>query len=259
MILASSSAVFNWDVAWQYRDALLAGFGVAMETAAVALVVSVVVGLIVALGRMSRTPVRYLAALYINLFRGFPIIVSVLWVYFGLSLLVGVNFSPFQAGVVALVLLYSAFIAEIYRAALEAINKGQREAGLAMGLNRFQVFLRVVLPQATRIAIPNIGSMFIGMVKDTSVLFTIGLGELIYVTQSAVSNTYQPFVLYTVAAAFYIVTAFILDFLFRVFERTLAKPARGRLAGLLTMRQTRRALAIANGAPGVLSGPLPQG
>ncbi len=246
MILASSAA-FNWSVAWQYHGALLAGFGVAMECAALALVISVAVGLVVALGRMSRSPVRFLAALYINLFRGCPIIVSVLWVYFGLSLLLGINFSPLQAGVIALVLLYSAFISEIYRAALEAIHKGQREAGLAIGLHRFQVFLRVVLPQATRIAIPNIGSMFIGMIKDTSVLFTIGLGELIYVTQSAVSNTYQPFVLYTVAAGFYVVAAFILDFLFRLVERVLVKPAKGPLAEWLTGRQTRRAKAIADG------------
>ncbi len=245
MILASS-VVFDWGTAWQYRNVLLAGLGTAMECAAVAIVLAVVVGLVVALGRMSRTPVRYLAAAYVNVFRGCPILVTALWVYFGLSVLFGINFSPFQAGVIALLLIYGAFIAEIYRAALEAIQKGQREAGLAIGLHRFQVFLRVVLPQATRIAVPNIGSMFIGMIKDTSVLFAIGVTEIIYVTQNAISATYQPFVLYTVAAGFYIVVAFVLDFLFRLVERSLSKPPRGQMAALLTARQTRRALGVVN-------------
>src|SRR5439155_1575705 len=96
-------------------------------------------------------------------------------VYFGWSLILGLSFTVFQAGVIALVLLYGAFISEIYRAALEAIPRGQREAGLALGMRPIRVFLQIVLPQATKIAIPNIGSMFIGMVKDTSTFTVIGL------------------------------------------------------------------------------------
>ena len=107
-----------------------------------------------------------------------------IWVYFGLSLVFGINFSVFQAGVIALVLLYSAFISEIFRAALQAIPRGQREAGLALGMHPLRVFGRVILPQATKIAIPNIGSMFIGMVKDTSTFTVIGLLEVVHVTQN---------------------------------------------------------------------------
>ncbi len=99
---------------------------------------------------------------------------------------------------IALDLLYSAFIAEIYRAALEAIPRGQREAGLALGMRRSRVFAAVVLPQATKIAMPNIGSMFIGMVKDTSVLYVIGLTEVVrYRPEHQLASTFQPFVLYT--------------------------------------------------------------
>ena len=104
-----------------------------------------------------------------------PALVTALWVYFGVSIFVGVNFTVFQAGVISLTLLYSAFISEIYRAALLAIPRGQREAGAALGMRPHRVFLQIVLPQATKIAIPNIGSMFIGMVKDTSVFMAIGL------------------------------------------------------------------------------------
>jgi ABC-type amino acid transport system permease subunit len=160
-------------------------------------------------------------------------------VYFGWSLLLGINFSVFQAAVIALVLLYSAFIAEIYRAALEAIPRGQREAGLAVGMSSLKVFMRITLPQATKIAVPNIGSMFIGMVKDTSVFTIIGLLELTRVTQNINSITFQPFVLYTGAAALYVLAAFAIDFVFRLIEKSLTTPPRGRMAHAMHSRRRR--------------------
>lgn len=251
----NTHVTFDWNVAWQYRDQLLAGLGVAFEVAIVALVISVVVGLIVALARMSRPPATWIASLYVNVFRGIPALVSVLWVYFGWSLLLGINLTPFQAGVVALVLLYGAFIAEIYRAALQAIPKGQREAGLAAGMSHFRVFLHVTLPQATKIAVPNIGSMFVGMIKDTSVFSVVGLLEVIRVTQNIESQAFQPFVLYTVAAALYVAVTFILDFVFRLIERSLTKPPSGSLSRLLTIRQQRRLELIAIRAGSIDSAP----
>jgi ABC-type amino acid transport system permease subunit len=149
--------------------------------------------------------------------------------------------------VIALVLLYGAFIAEIYRAALQAIPRGQREAGLAVGMHPIRVFLQIVLPQATKIAIPNIGSMFIGMVKDTSTFTVIGLLEVVRVTQNLNSTTFQPFVLYTAAAGVYVVTAFVLDFVFRAIEKSLATPPHGRISSALTSRRRRRVdLVVAN-------------
>ena len=236
---------YQWSLVWQYRAALLHGLLVALEVAAVALVLSVSIGLILALARMGKPPLTWLVALYINVFRGVPALVSVIWVYFGLSLVIGINFSVFQAGVIALTLLYSAFIAEIFRAALEAIPRGQREAGLALGLRSGRVFTAVVLPQATKIALPNIGSMFIGMVKDTSTFTVIGLTEVVRTTQNINSVTFQPFVLYSAAAAFYVAVAFIVDFVFRTVEKTMQTPPRGRLARLATRRRRRRVEAIA--------------
>ena len=212
----------------------------ALKIASVAIVISVVVGLLVALARMGKPPLSWIATFYVNVFRGVPALVSALWVYFGLSLLLGINFTVFQAGVLALVLLYGAFISEIYRAALEAIPRGQREAGLALGLSRPRTFVQVILPQATKIAIPNIGSMFIGMVKDTSVFTIIGVLEIVRVTQNLNSLYFQPFVFYSAAAVIYVVIAFVLDFLFRGIERVLATPPKGRLARAAKARQRRR-------------------
>ncbi len=249
------ATTFDWSIAWQYRSQILAGLATALEVAAAALAISVVVGIVLAVGRMSKPPISWLATLWVNVFRGIPALVSVLWVYFGWSLILGINLTVFEAGVVALVLLYGAFIAEIYRSALEAVPKGQREAGLAVGLHRSRVFVHVILPQATKIAVPNIGSMFIGMVKDTSVFSVIGLLEVIRVTMNVESVTYQPFVLYTVAAGVYVVAAFLIDFLFRLIERTLAKPATGTLSRLLTGRRRRHVERIAGGtAVGATSG-----
>jgi His/Glu/Gln/Arg/opine family amino acid ABC transporter permease subunit len=233
-------ATYQWSLIWDHKVDFLNGLKVALEVSLVAMVLSVGLGILLALARMSRPPVSWLAAGYINVFRGVPALVSVLWVYFGLSLVLGINLSVFEAGVIALALLYSAFIAEIYRAALEAIPRGQREAGLATGMAPLRVFMRIILPQATKIAIPNIGSMFIGMVKDTSVFTIIGLLEVVRVTQNINSITFQPFVLYTAAAGLYVIAAFTIDFVFRAVEKSLATPPKGGIAQALHGRRRRR-------------------
>jgi His/Glu/Gln/Arg/opine family amino acid ABC transporter permease subunit len=238
------AAVLNWSYAWHSRGALLHGLLVALEVSAVSLALSVVVGLLLAVMRISRSPLSWLAATYINVFRGVPVIVTALWVFFGFSEVTGVNFSVFVAGVISLTLLYSAFISEIYRSALEAIPRGQREAGLALGMGRLRVFVSVVLPQATKIAIPNIGSMLIGMVKDTSVLFVIGLTELVATAQNLASVSYEYFTLYTAAAILYIAVAFLVDFAFRTIEKTMQTPPRGHLARAAKGRRRRHVEAI---------------
>jgi His/Glu/Gln/Arg/opine family amino acid ABC transporter permease subunit len=237
-------AAYDWSLVWDNRGALLDGLLTAAEVAAVALLLSVVLGLMLALARMSKPPVSWLAALYVNVFRGVPALVSVIWVYFGVSLVIGVTFSTFQAGVIALTLLYSAFIAEIYRAALLGVARGQREAGLALGMHPLRVFASVTLPQATKMAIPNIGSMFIGMIKDTSTFTVIGLLEVVRVTQNINSTYFQPFVLYTAAAGLYVAVAFLVDFIFRAIETAMESPPRGRIAHLLTRRKRRRVAAV---------------
>lgn len=233
-------ATYDWSLVWENRESFFRGLLVAIEVAAVALVLSVIVGLVLALARMSKPPFSWLAMIYVNVFRGVPALVSVLWVYFGISLLLGINFTVFQAAVIALVLLYGAFISEIYRAALQAIPRGQREAGLAVGMHPIRVFVQVILPQATKIAIPNIGSMFIGMIKDTSTFTVIGLLEVARVTQNINSVTFQPFVLFTAAAAMYVGATFFFDFLFRVIEKSLTTPPGGGIAGAVTRRRRQR-------------------
>jgi His/Glu/Gln/Arg/opine family amino acid ABC transporter permease subunit len=237
-------ASYDWGLVWDHRGDFAHGLLTALEVAGLAIVISVVVGLLLAMARMGKPPLSWVAAFYINVCRGLPVLVTSLWVYFSLSLVLGINFTVFEAGVICLVLLYGAFIAEIYRAALEAIPRGQREAGMALGMNPVRVFVQIVLPQATKIAIPNIGSMLIGMVKDTSVLTVIGLTELLRVGQNLNSVTFQYFVIFTSIGIIYVVVAFALDFLFRSIERTLATPPRGKVALLVSHRRRKRVAAV---------------
>jgi His/Glu/Gln/Arg/opine family amino acid ABC transporter permease subunit len=232
--------MYDWGLIWQHHAALVNGLLVAIEVSLLALVISVVGGLLLAMMRMSRPPVSWIAVAYINIFRGVPALVSVIWVYFGVSLLIGVDFTVFEAGVIALSLLYSAFMAEIFRSALSAIPNGHREAGNALGMRPIRVFFSVILPQAIKIALPNIGSMFIGMMKDTSTFTVIGLLEVVRVTQNLVSQTFQPFVLYTAAAGIYVIAAFAIDLLFRLVEGAYASPPRGVISRLLRSRRQQR-------------------
>jgi His/Glu/Gln/Arg/opine family amino acid ABC transporter permease subunit len=230
----------DWGLIWKDRGQLLDGLRVAIEVAGVALVISVFAGLLLAVMRMSKPPFTWIAWLYINIFRGIPALVTALWVFFGLSLVLGLNLSVFQAGVITLTLLYSAFIAEIYRAALSAVPSGFREAGHALGMRSSRVFVSVTLPQATKIAVPNIGSMFIGMVKDTSTFTLIGMMEVVRVTQDLEATAFQPFVLYTAAAGVYVFAAFVLDFVFRTIEKALTTPPSGGMSSLLKRRRRQR-------------------
>ena len=148
-------------------------------------------------------------------------------------------------------MLYSAYLAEIFRAALNGRAPRSAEAGLALGLKRWQVFFRVTIPQAARIALPNIGSMLIGMVKDTSTFMVIGLVEVVYVSESIVSTTFEPFVIYTAAAALYVIVAFAIDFTFRILEQAVGGRATGRMAVLLTARRRKRLTALALGGTAI--------
>ena len=235
---------YDWSLIWDYRGDLLRGLLTALQVSAVALVIATAAGMGLAMLRIGKAPLSWIAAIYINVFRGMPALVTVIWIYFGVSLLLGVNFTVFQAGVIALSLLYSAFMAEIFRSALQAVPPGHREAGLALGMRDGRIFFSVVAPQAFKIALPNIGSMFIGMIKDTSTFTVIGLLEVVRVTQNINAQTFQPFVLYTAAAVIYVLAAFAVDILFRLLEASISSPPRGRVSKLLRGRKQRRIQAL---------------
>jgi His/Glu/Gln/Arg/opine family amino acid ABC transporter permease subunit len=240
---------FNWDVVVQNQDLLWAGVRYTLWIATVAMALSLVLGLLVAVLRLSAfPPLAWLAAAYINVFRAIPLFVFIIYVYYGVSIAVGINFEPVTAGIIALTLQYGAWMAEIFRSGIQAVPKGQREAASSLGMGRARIFASVVLPQALRIVIPPTGNMFIGMVKDSSLVSIIGVAELVRTTQLLVSQTFRPFEFYTAAVLVYLAVTLVLSYAVKVLERRLAledpRASRRRSRGLLARRRLRRLEAL---------------
>jgi len=215
---------FDWSVPFTYFPALMTGLLVTLKVSAISELVGIALGLIVALCRMSPLGLlRYPAVAYIDFLRGIPILVMLLWVYYGFSILFGVNFSQKQAAVLGLGCSYSAYIAEIFRSGIQAVPVGQREAGRTLGLAGWQVMVYVVLPQAVRIIIPPMGNTVISMLKDSSLVAIIAVSDLMRQTMVAASETFRPFELYAAAAVIYYLLTFLTARIITLIERRLAR------------------------------------
>jgi len=218
---------FAWNVVSEYRVWLFEGVILTLKIALVSMAFAMVFGLLVALLRMSPIwLVRTLASLYISIFRAIPPLVFILWMYYGVTLVTGLNIESFWSGVICLSLQYAAWLAEIYRSGLQAVDKGQREAALSTGLSRTRAFAKVIWPQAWRIIIPPIANNFVGIIKDSSLVGVIGLNELMRQSQIATSLTFRPFELYTAAMVIYIVLTLAIARMASLLEQRAARSLR---------------------------------
>jgi His/Glu/Gln/Arg/opine family amino acid ABC transporter permease subunit len=216
---------FQFDVVFSQWRWIAAGLGMTLFISVVSMVLALGVGLVVALMSLSRLgPVRWMADAYVQIFRGIPLLVFIIWMYYGVSMVVGINFSPIAAGVVCFTLQYGSWLSEIFRGGVQAIGRGQREAAASLGLSAPQTFTAVVLPQAIRIVLPSVGNMFVGMVKDSSLVSVIGVFELMRQAQLAVSLTFRPFEFYTATAVIYIAVTFAIARVLALVERRLRVP-----------------------------------
>ena len=229
----------RWSVVWQYRDLLWAGVQVTIFIATIAMILAMVGGLLFALARLSTfKPLAWFAAVYINVFRAIPQLVFIVYIYYGVSIVTGVNFEPITAGIVALSMQYSAWLAEIFRAGIQSVPKGQLEAALSIGMGRIQAFMTIVLPQAFRNVIPPTGNMAVGMIKDSSLVSIIGVFELLRRTQILISQTFRPFEFYTAIVLIYLLLTLAVAGGVRLIEKkytlvdplAATRPARGPLA-----------------------------
>jgi glutamine transport system permease protein len=199
------------DLIRQSLPSLIAGAGVTLQLTAIAIVIGMVGGSLIGIARLSASPiVSLLARLYVDFFRGTPLLIQIFMIYFGLPAVIkdaGFKFSlsQFAAAILALSLNSAAYIAEIVRAGIQSIELGQREASESLGLGAVQTMRYVIFPQALRRMIPPLGNEFISMLKDTSLVAIIGSEELFRNGQMIVAATYQPFVIYTTVAIVYLV------------------------------------------------------
>lgn len=198
-----------------FGPALAAGALMTVQLALSALCLGLVLGLLGALAKTSPyKPLQWLGGTYSTLVRGIPELLWVLLIYFGtvngmraLGDVLGIKdlaLNAFAAGVIALGLCFGAYATEVFRGAILAIPKGHREAGLALGMSRTRIFVRLILPQMWRIALPGLGNLFMILMKDTALVSVIGLEEIMRHAQIAVGFTKQAFTFYMVAAFMYL-------------------------------------------------------
>jgi His/Glu/Gln/Arg/opine family amino acid ABC transporter permease subunit len=214
---------YDWSVIPRSIPFFERGLLITVRIALLSVVFSLALGLVIALIRMAPAPFGLIGFVYIQVFRALSLYVYILFIYFGVAAAVGLNLDPIPAGVVSLTLLNSAYMAEIYRAAIQAIDPGQREAARSLGLGGIQTFATVVFPQAWRIAIPSLVNQFTDIIKDSSVVALIGAPDLMYQTIERVSFYQRPFEFYTTVAAIYLVLVVIVAQLARRLERRLQR------------------------------------
>ena len=185
------------------------------------LIFALPLGFVVAKGKMTRIrPVRWLTDLYIQIMRGTPLILQLIFFYFAPFYLFGVSYDRFTACIVAFVVNYSAYFAEIYRAGLQSIDRGQHEAAKVLGFTRPYTFFHIILPQVIKKIMPALGNEVITLVKDTALAQTIGVAELFRVAQTASSREFSTVPIF-IAGIFYFVMNYIVSRLFSIAERKL--------------------------------------
>jgi len=187
-----------------------------------AIVISVIVGLLVALPGLSKIKgLRRFNRVYVELVRAVPILVMILWVYYGMPQLLGITITVFWAGVIALALSDSAFEAEIFRAGIQSIDKGQYEAAHTVALNYVDTMRFIILPQAIRRILPALGNQLVYMLKMSSLVSVIGMEELTRKANQLVVTEYRPLEIYTVLLLEYLVLILIVSSGVRWLERRL--------------------------------------
>ena len=184
-------------------DGFLQGAALTVFVTAASMVFALALGVAAALGRLSANPITFaLATFYGSLFRGTPLIVQVLIIYLALPD-IGIVLTGLKAGIIALSLNYGAYLSEMIRGGVIAVPQGQREAAMALGLSRWQIALKVVIPQATRVIIPPAGTQVVAMLKDSSLVAQLGLFELNFLAQSYGRSTYHYMEMLISAAVIY--------------------------------------------------------
>ncbi|MFO1055963.1 MAG: amino acid ABC transporter permease [Dongiaceae bacterium] len=218
-------ASLNFSVLWQYREPLLRGLATTLEAMAVAAPAGMVLGSLLAVVAQSRRRwLRGLVAAYVELWRDTPLLVQLVWFHFALPTLTGVPTSVMVSGLVVLTLNVTAYFTEVVRAGIEAVDPGQHEAAMALGLPPVLRWRKVVLPQALRMVVPPLAGLVISLLKATAILSALTVNELMRVTVQLANYTFQPVELLTAAAVIYILLGMGLGQLFRLLEARLRLP-----------------------------------
>jgi len=201
---------------------LLSGMGVTIYISVISITISMILGFVVAIPSLAKNKfLTYINIGYVEIVRAIPLLVLILWIYYGLPIMTGLSFSPFVSGIIALAISESAFQAEIFRAGINSIKKSQWEAGSSLGLTFYKRLRLVILPQAIKNILPALGNQFVYVLKMSSLVSIIGIADLTRKANELVVSTYRPLEIYTFLILEYLILILIVSFFVRKLEKKL--------------------------------------
>lgn len=232
----NSNYVFNWNILspadprGASNSAFLArGFWATVSISTLAALISFTIGLLVALlGIAKKRWLFYVSRVYVEFFRSIPLLVMILWVYYGLPILTGVQFGVYVTGLICLALSDSAFTAEIFRSGLQSVKEGQGQAARSLGLSPFQTMRLVILPQVVRAVLPALGNQYVYIRKMSSLVSVIGLQELTRRANELTLQEQRPLEIYTFLVLESLVLILLVSWGVRWLERRMGQGVRGR-------------------------------
>lgn len=217
------------DVFKEVSPMLLDGTKMTVELTIVSLLIALVLGMLSCLCSISKVkPLNWLSKFYLWLIRGTPLLVQAFFVYFAIPQFIqslgatDFRLTAFTAGVITICLNAGAYMSEIFRAGIQAVDKGQMEAARSLGMPKSRAMMKVVLPQAMRICVPSLVNQFIISLKDTSIISVIGFGEIVYQARIYVGNTMEAFKTWTIVALYYLVVITVLTWISKLVERKMS-------------------------------------
>ncbi|HGZ9305008.1 TPA: ABC transporter permease subunit [Staphylococcus aureus] len=206
----------------KYGSFFLKGIKITILISLIGVALGSILGAFVALMKLSKIKIiSWIASIYIEILRGTPMLVQVFIVFFGITAALGLDISALVCGTIALVINSSAYIAEIIRAGINAVDKGQMEAARSLGLNYRQTMKSVIMPQAIKNILPALGNEFVTLIKESSIVSTIGVGEIMFNAQVVQGISFDPFTPLLAAAALYFVLTFVLTRIMNMIEGRL--------------------------------------
>ena len=211
---------WHFEVVWDYREVFYRAALVTAEITAGSLIIGVVLGLTLGMMRSSRFgALRWPATVYIEFFRSTPVLVQLVWIYYALPMVSGIQLSNYAALLAGLGFHSAAYFAEIFRAGIASIDRGQMDAAKAVGMRYWQAMRRIILPQATRRMIPPFINEFANLMKLTTLGSVLAVAELLHESENLINNTYRPLEVYSVVAVAFAVIIFPIIYLSQRVER----------------------------------------
>ncbi|MFP6755438.1 MAG: amino acid ABC transporter permease [Alphaproteobacteria bacterium] len=219
---------FSFPVISEYIWVLLRGLATTLEFTVICILLGVALAFFICLLRISRFRVlRIISTAYVEFFRCTPVLIQLFWIFFCLPIIIGVEINNFASAVIALTLFMGAIGSETFRSAIQGISRDQLDTGVALGLSTTQRIRYILFPQAIRISIPTLLSNCVSLFKESALVSTVGMSDLMYVGQNVSNTTARPVEILTTVALLYFIVAFPLTRLVSLVERRLANKIGG--------------------------------